>query len=62
MRNNLLGKELELPLRLIPRHKPLVKEPAKPLQFTLAPVERLQRGDFGADLFPASRQGVLDPA
>ncbi len=62
MRNDLLGKELELPLRLIPRHKPLVKEPAKPLQFTLAAVERLQCGDFGADLLWRACQGVFDPA
>ena len=62
MRNDLLGKELELPLCLIPRHKSLVKEPAKPLQFTLAPVESLQRGDFGADLFRRACQGVLDSA
>ena len=62
MWNNLLGKELELSLCLVPGHKSLVKEPAKPLQFTLAPVERLQRGDFGADLFRRACQGVLDPA
>src|SRR5207245_4179248 len=62
MRNDLFGKELELPLRLIPRHKPLVKEPAKPLQFTRTPVERLQRGDVGADLFRRARHGVLDAA
>src|SRR5712691_10574608 len=45
MRHNLFGKELELPLRLIPRHKSLVKEPAKPLQFPAA-ADRTQKRAF----------------
>ena len=62
MRHNLPGKELELPLCLIPRHKALVKEPAKPFQLSPTAVERLQRGDFGTDLLRRARQGVFDPA
>src|SRR5262245_419907 len=62
VRNDLLGEGLELPLRLVPGHESLVKEPAEPFQFAPAPVEGLQRFDLRPHLLRRPGQRVLDAA